>query len=70
MFKFLNLFTQTDSKNFSGALSQFAELMKAEGLSIEDMILKKSYVQICSLSTDKTNFKFGELATLLNLKED
>ena len=51
-------------------LSQFTTLMKEEKLSKEDMILKKSYVQICSLNTDKTNFKYAELATLLNLPAD
>lgn len=44
--------------------------MKAEGLVKEDMILKKTYVQICSLNTDKTNFKYAELATLLNISAD
>lgn len=67
VFKFLSLFTQTDAKNFSKEMSQFDKLMQAEGLVKDEMILKKTYVQICSLSTDKTNFKYSELATLLNI---
>lgn len=70
MFKFLNLFTQTDAKNFLSALSQFDKLIKDEGLTKDDMILKKSYVQVCSLNTDKTNFSYSELSTLLNIKAD
>ena len=32
------------------------------------MILKKSYLQICQLSTEKTtNFKYAEVASLLNV---
>jgi hypothetical protein len=44
--------------------------MKDEGLTQEEVILKKSYVQICSLSTDKTNFKYADLAQLLNIAQD
>jgi len=70
VFKFLNLFTKTDAKNFLKELTQFDKLMAAEGLNKDDMILKKTYVQICSLNTDKTNFKYAELATLLNISAD
>jgi hypothetical protein len=42
--------------------------MKDEGLTQEEVVLKKSYVQICSLSTEKTNFKYEDLAQLLNIK--
>lgn len=35
------------------------------------MILKKSYLQICQLSTEKTtNFKYAEVASLLNISQD
>lgn len=63
----MSLFTQTDAKNFKQSLSTFSKLMKDEGLTDEEVILKKSYVQICSLSTDKTNFKYEDLAQLLNI---
>jgi len=70
VFKFLSLFTQTDAKDFKSAMSTYAKLMKDEGLTTEEVILKKSYVQICSLSTEKTNFKYAELATLLNVSTE
>lgn len=41
--------------------------MKAEGLTEEDVIRKKSYVAICSLATENTNFKYNDLAELLNI---
>lgn len=52
------LFTSTDAKDFSSKLSQFDKLMKAEGISREEAIQKKSYVAICSLPSDKTNFSY------------
>lgn len=66
----LNLFTTTDAKGFEAQINKFAKLMKAEGLTKEELIVKKSYVQICSLSTDVTNFAYSDLAKLLNIDED
>ena len=43
----LNLFTSTDAKGFESKLGQFKKLMKEEGLTKEELIVKKSYVQIC-----------------------
>lgn len=65
----MNLFTKTDAAEFKKGLSAFASLMKAEGLSEEAVILKKSYVCICSLSSEKTNYSYVELATLLNIEK-
>jgi hypothetical protein len=70
VFKFLNLFTQSDAKNFLSSLSQYDKLMNQEGLNKDDMVLKKSYVLICSLNVDKTNFSYSELAALLNIKTE
>lgn len=36
---------------------------------MEQAILKKTYVQICSLSTEQSNFNFKDLADLLNIPE-
>lgn len=44
--------------------------MQEEGLTEEEVILKKTYVLICSQSTDKTNFKYSDLATLLNIDQN
>jgi tryptophan 2,3-dioxygenase len=67
VFKFLSLFTQADTKDFKNQLGSFSALMKAEGLTEEDVIRKKSYVAICSLATENTNFKYSDLAALLNI---
>lgn len=66
----LNIFTSTDAKGFEKELGKFKKLMKDEGLTKDELTIKKSYVQICSLSTEKTNFAYTELAELLNIKED
>ena len=70
MSKLLNLFTSTDAKKFEKQLGQFKKLMEGEGLTKDELIIKKSYVQICSLSTEVTNFGYSELAELLNIDED
>ena len=44
--------------------------MKEEGLTKKELVDKKSYVQICTLSTEKTNFGYTELAELLNIDKD
>lgn len=44
--------------------------MKSENLSEKELLTKKSYVEICSINTQTSNFKFSELATLLNIKVD
>lgn len=44
--------------------------MKEESLTENELTTKKSYVQICALDTQKTNFKFNELASLLNISPD
>lgn len=67
VFSLLNLFTQASAQEFKTKLTGFQDLMKSEGLTEHELILKKSYVQICTLSTDKTNFSFTELSQLLNV---
>lgn len=38
---------------------------------MEEAINKKSYLQICTLSTEtSTNFKYSELSKLLNIDEN
>lgn len=67
----LDLFIEADAKNFESKLSNFTDLMASENLDKQSVILKKSYLQICSLSTESiTNFKYDDLAQLLNLDKD
>lgn len=44
--------------------------MESERLNESDVLLKKTYVEICSLKTDKTNYSYDELSSLLNIKAD
>ena len=41
--------------------------MVKEGLLERELTVKKSYVQICTLNTQVTNFSYTELAQLLNV---
>ena len=48
-----------DAKSFEKKLGQFQKLMKSEGLTKEELIIKKSYVAICFLDTaEVTNFEY------------
>lgn len=67
MFEFLSFFTTTGSKDFKNQLSKFKALMDKEGLKEEEVLIKKSYEQICSLSTENSNFKYSELSNTLDV---
>ncbi len=67
VFTLLNLFTQASAKEFKTKLGEYADLMKNEGLTEQELIVKKSYVQICTLNTQVTNFTYAELSDLLNV---
>jgi hypothetical protein len=67
--EFLHQFCQADAKAFEANLGKFKQLMTEENLDIKSVILKKSYLQICQLSTETmTNFKYEDLANLLNVR--
>jgi translation initiation factor 3 subunit M len=44
--------------------------METEGISMDEAIIKKSYLQICTLNTKTSNYKYSELSKLLNIEED
>ena len=58
LLKLLNALSQSSCSEFAGQLGEFKTLMKEESLTELDLTTKKSYVQICTLDTQKTNFKF------------
>lgn len=63
----MNLFTLADEQQFNQKVKAFEGLMKSEGLSLEEVQKKKSYVKICSIKVDNANFKYTDLANLLNV---
>lgn len=67
VFSLLSLFTQASAQEFKAKLNEYKDLMKNEGLTEQELIVKKSYVQICTLNTQVTNFSFQELSQLLNV---
>jgi hypothetical protein len=57
----------TDVKNFESQLGQYQALITQERLSKEEVIRKKQYVEICSLKLEHSNYKYSEIAKLLNV---
>lgn len=70
LFLFFNLFIDSDAQNFKGQVQKYAKIMTDENITMEEVITKKSYLQICTLSTQISNFKYSELSKLLNIDED
>lgn len=68
--EFFTLFIKTDARDFKGQLQKYAKIMATEQITEEEAITKKSYLQICTLSTQTSNFKYSELSKLLNIAED
>jgi cell shape-determining protein MreC len=68
VFDFLSLFTTTDIKEFSDKVKQYQSLYTEEHLTMEDIVRKKQYVQICSLSLEQSNHQYEELAKTLNVR--
>ena len=69
MFALLSLFTTATAAEFKAQLAGYQDLMRNEGLTEQELIVKKSYVQICSLNADKTNYSYAELAQILNVSK-
>ena len=67
VFALLNMFTQSSAKDFKTKLNEYRDLMTNEGLTEQELVIKKSYVQICTLNTQVTNFTYVELGQLLNV---
>jgi hypothetical protein len=67
--EFFSLFITTDASNFKGQMQKYAKTMASEHITQEEAITKKSYLQICTLSTQTSNFKYSELSQLLNIDE-
>ena len=51
VFSLLNLLAQASAQEFKSKLGEFKSLMENEGLSEHELLIKKSYVQICTLNT-------------------
>jgi hypothetical protein len=63
----MNLFTLTNVKEFEQQVLQFKNLMDEERLSLDEVIKKKQYIQICSLHVENSNYKYHDLAQLLHV---
>lgn len=63
----LSLFTSATAQEFKAKLAEYKDLITKEGLTEHELVIKKSYVQICSVSTETTNFTYQDLSKLLNV---
>ena len=63
----MSLFTSTETKEFSQKVKNYESLIQEEHLSMEDVIKKKQYIQVCSLKLDSSNHSYDQLATILNI---
>lgn len=70
LFEFFNLFIKTDAHDFKGQLKKYVKIMTTEHITEEEALTKKSYLQICTLSTQTSNFHYSELSKLLNIAEE
>lgn len=70
VFSLLNLFTSSTAQEFKQKMAEFADLMTTEGLTENELIVKKSYVIVCSFDTSKTNHSYTELSEKLNIDKD
>lgn len=48
-------------------MAQYSDLMTTEGLTESELLVKKSYVIICSFDSGKTNYSYTELSESLNV---
>ena len=55
VFDFMSLFTSTDAKDFTQKVKQFEKLISDERLTIEEVLKKKQYVQVCTLTLENSN---------------
>lgn len=67
VFALLELFSTATAQEFKTKMNEYRDLMTNEGLTEQELVVKKSYVQICTLNSQQTNFAFTELSQLLNV---
>ena len=69
MFDFITLFNSTDAKDFGLKVNQYKDLISSERLTIEEVLKKKQYVQICQLQNENASYKYSDLAHILNVTQ-
>jgi hypothetical protein len=48
----------------------FQKLITDENLTLEEVIKKKQYIQVCALNLDNSNHTYSSLAQVLNIQEE
>lgn len=69
----VNLYIEKDILQFKSEVSKMNKLLEEKGITMEEAILKKQYIQICSIEDvpDQEREKsFADIAKLLDIDQD
>jgi translation initiation factor 3 subunit M len=68
LFEFVDLFLKADVAAFKKNVSKMNKLMETQKIQLDQAIMKKQYIDVCSIQSETISFK--DLAKLLDIKED
>jgi phage antirepressor YoqD-like protein len=68
LIEFMELFLKADVATFKKSMAKMKKVMDAQKIEAEQAILKKQYIDVCSIQGESISFK--DLAKLLDTKED
>ena len=68
LFDFVDLFLKADVAAFKKSVASAKKVMETQKIDMEQAILKKQYIDICSMKSSVVSFK--DLSKLLDIKED
>jgi len=68
LFDFVDLFLKADVAAFKKSVAKAKKVMDSQKIDMEQAVLKKQYIDVCSIKSDRVTFK--DLSKLLDIKED
>ena len=68
LFDFVDLFLKADVAAFKKSVAKAKKVMDSQKIDMEQAVLKKQYIDFCSIKSDR--FSFKDLSKLLDIKED
>jgi phage antirepressor YoqD-like protein len=68
LFDLIDLFLKADVAAFKKNVSKMNKLMETQKINLEQAILKKQYIDVCSIQSEVISFQ--DLAKLLDIKQD
>lgn len=73
LFQIVDLYLKKDIVQFKSQISKMKKVLDEKKISMEEAVLKKQYIQICSIGEDagqESEQTFTEIAKLLDIDED